>query len=242
MLFILRKLRNKMLQKNKSTSYFLYAFGEIFLVVIGILIALGINNWNEGRINRQKEALLVKNIIEDLHIDAQNLDKALRELQDQMNVVDDLIAKAMDNDKTLDYTYMGLVRYSSDFRPVTQRNHADIVSQLENDVTRNLLLNYFIKEDQVLDIFKEYWSIIHNVLRPYLRETGMHNLNSLYTREGAIKIEMLLIPEVLDDALTQVAFQQMLFERRLKTESFGRFMRELKVENQELVKSLSTNQ
>ena len=50
--------------KNKTGKYFKYAIGEIFLVVIGILIALQINNWNQNRItqnNQEKYLLLLKN-------------------------------------------------------------------------------------------------------------------------------------------------------------------------------------
>jgi hypothetical protein len=42
-----RKIRQKLLSENKFSKYFIYAIGEIVLVVIGILIALQINNWNE---------------------------------------------------------------------------------------------------------------------------------------------------------------------------------------------------
>lgn len=54
MLFLLRKIRRKLMSNNKVTTYLLYALGEIFLVVIGILIAVNINNWND-RINRDAE-------------------------------------------------------------------------------------------------------------------------------------------------------------------------------------------
>ena len=47
--------------ENKTGKYFKYALGEIVLVVIGILIALQINNWNELRIHRQKE---IVNLVE----------------------------------------------------------------------------------------------------------------------------------------------------------------------------------
>lgn len=50
MLFVLRKIRHKLMQKNKLTSYLFYAFGEIVLVVIEILIALQINHWNQEKI------------------------------------------------------------------------------------------------------------------------------------------------------------------------------------------------
>ena len=48
MLQFFRKIRKKLLSQNKSTIYLNYAIGEIFLVVIGILIALSINNWNSN--------------------------------------------------------------------------------------------------------------------------------------------------------------------------------------------------
>lgn len=46
MLFFLRKIRRKLMDSKKITSYLLYAIGEIVLVVIGILIAVSLNNWN----------------------------------------------------------------------------------------------------------------------------------------------------------------------------------------------------
>jgi hypothetical protein len=50
-----RKIRKKMADDNKPTQYARYAIGEIVLVVIGILIALQINNWNEEMIEKRKE-------------------------------------------------------------------------------------------------------------------------------------------------------------------------------------------
>jgi len=54
MIKFFRKIRQNLLMENKTGKYFKYAIGEIILVVIGILIALQINNWNE---NRKKEKL-----------------------------------------------------------------------------------------------------------------------------------------------------------------------------------------
>ncbi len=50
MIKFFRKIRQNLLMENKTSKYFKYAIGEIILVVIGILIALQINNWNENRI------------------------------------------------------------------------------------------------------------------------------------------------------------------------------------------------
>jgi hypothetical protein len=54
MIKFFRKIRNTMLNENKFSRYTFYALGEIILVVIGILIALQINNWNEQRIENNQ--------------------------------------------------------------------------------------------------------------------------------------------------------------------------------------------
>lgn len=239
MIRFFRNIRQKLLFNDKFSKYLIYAIGEIILLVIGILIALQINNWNEDRKNDHKEALLIKNIIKDLRLDADHMNKALNEVNQQLDIVDSLIAKAIDSSKKLDYKYMGVVRYSSDFRLTTQRNHAQAVSDLENESIRELLQNYFLEEDLVLVIFLEYETIIINEVRPYLRESGMHNLNALYAPRDSMRIEMLLQPEILDAELKKVEFQQLLFERRLKTESFKRYLVGLKMKNRELIQILN---
>ena len=50
-----RKIRKQHADDNKPLKYLRYAVGEIILVVIGILIALQINNWNQARIDQKKE-------------------------------------------------------------------------------------------------------------------------------------------------------------------------------------------
>ena len=55
-----------MLTENKFSKYLLYAIGEIILVVIRILIALGINNWNNNRLVDFQKTNFLKNIKKDL--------------------------------------------------------------------------------------------------------------------------------------------------------------------------------
>jgi len=55
MIKFFRNIRKKLLAEGKTTNYLKYAVGEIVLVVIGILIALQINNWNSERINLNKK-------------------------------------------------------------------------------------------------------------------------------------------------------------------------------------------
>lgn len=59
MLKFFRSIRKRLLETAKVRNYTLYAIGEIVLVVIGILIALQINNWNQERLNSREEAELL---------------------------------------------------------------------------------------------------------------------------------------------------------------------------------------
>jgi len=72
MIKFFRKIRHQLLTENKFTKYLLYAIGEIVLVVIGILIALSINNWNEKRLAQIKVRSYLSDFITDLKADTKS--------------------------------------------------------------------------------------------------------------------------------------------------------------------------
>lgn len=73
MIKFFRHIRQSLLEQKKMRKYMTYAIGEIILVVIGILIALQINNWNENRILKQKELV----VLQQLHLDFEANDSIL---------------------------------------------------------------------------------------------------------------------------------------------------------------------
>ena len=75
MIKFFRKIRQQLLTENKFSKYLLYAIGEIVLVVIGILIALQINNSNEDRKLRNQELHYLQNLKTDLNLNISELDK-----------------------------------------------------------------------------------------------------------------------------------------------------------------------
>ena len=92
MLTLLRKIRRSLIKSGSTKSYLFYAIGEIALVVIGILIALQINNWNEERKERTLELKLLVELKTGLQSDQDGIiesriDRSLR----YINHVDDLI-------------------------------------------------------------------------------------------------------------------------------------------------------
>ena len=81
MIKFFRKIRFDLMEKNKTGKYFKYAIGEIILVVIGILIALQINTWNQGRLERLSEHHILKDLKVEFEANFSNLDRALTQHQ-----------------------------------------------------------------------------------------------------------------------------------------------------------------
>lgn len=77
MIKFFRHIRKSLLIKNENSKYFKYAIGEILLVVVGILIALQINNWNEDRKSTNKEIEILTDFKSGLEFDLLQLDSIL---------------------------------------------------------------------------------------------------------------------------------------------------------------------
>ncbi|MEH1009475.1 DUF6090 family protein [Winogradskyella sp. ECml5-4] len=82
MIKIFRKIRQNLLMENKTGKYFKYAIGEIVLVVIGILIALQINNWNENRKLENSKQKLMLALKKELLINKNEFDNYLPEIHE----------------------------------------------------------------------------------------------------------------------------------------------------------------
>ena len=65
MIKFFRHIRRALINENNMGKYFKYAIGEILLVMIGILLALQVNNWNNNRLDAIKEQMFLKNLKED---------------------------------------------------------------------------------------------------------------------------------------------------------------------------------
>ena len=81
MIKFFRRIRQNLLSENKFSKYLIYAIGEIILVVIGILIALSINNWNESRKTRLQDFEFLNNLKVELSIDIAALTTKISEYQ-----------------------------------------------------------------------------------------------------------------------------------------------------------------
>lgn len=75
-------IRQNLLNEDKTYKYFKYAIGEIVLVVIGILIALQINTWNEERKDSIEERAILENLLENLKLAQQQSESLISEETD----------------------------------------------------------------------------------------------------------------------------------------------------------------
>ena len=79
MIKFFRKIRYELMSSGKASKYLKYAIGEILLVMIGILLALQVNNWNESRLERKEEIEILKEVKNALIYDLNEAFPSLRE-------------------------------------------------------------------------------------------------------------------------------------------------------------------
>ncbi|WP_425237008.1 DUF6090 family protein [Ulvibacterium sp.] len=86
-----RHIRKQLLTENKLSQYLLYAIGEIVLVVIGILIALQLNNYSEYKKEREKEIALLANLSDEIGLDILQIDNNTQLSQERLSRLDSLL-------------------------------------------------------------------------------------------------------------------------------------------------------
>jgi hypothetical protein len=99
MIQIFRKIRQNLIASGNTGKYIKYAIGEIVLVVIGILIALQINNWNEQQNERKIEKQYMQNMLEDLRDDLVIYENFQKRNNEIYSLVDSIVTGLKANDR-----------------------------------------------------------------------------------------------------------------------------------------------
>ena len=178
MIKFFRKIRQNLLSEGKTGKYLKYAIGEIILVVIGILIALQINNWNEINKLRKVEIKTLKELKSDLNQNIIEINSHIGALED-CKKSNEIIISHMENNlsyhDSLDYHFSNLYPFIV-FLPVQttfdnlSQNGVELIS---NDSLRSQITKLYGNEFSAFSAFEKTYFVEHydNYIKPmYIKE------------------------------------------------------------------------
>ena len=177
MIQFFRKIRQKLLLKNKTSRYIKYAFGEIILVVIGILIALQINNWNENRKENKREQIILKRLHKEFVSNKNQLNEKI-EIRNRIINNCKALLNCFDNPETA--LFDSIIKKQSrlitpaTFDPVQN----DLVSSgtieiLKNEQLKQLLINWSTDVIQLQEVEQMFLNYSENQVIPYIDKIGI---------------------------------------------------------------------
>ena len=141
MIKFFRRIRQSLLSEGKMSAYILYAIGEIVLVVVGILIAIQIDDWNQLKIDRNAEFDLLTQIRSDLVANQAEVDLIKKGMSVSMPIADSLI-KSLDRRKRVKYfnAYVSIIHKKETFNN-SSSGYASLQGGLFYLIKDNILRN-----------------------------------------------------------------------------------------------------
>jgi len=158
MIKFFRKIRYNLMEQNKTGKYLKYAIGEIVLVVIGILIALSINNWNQKLKNRGIEQAYINRLIKEVEKDT----SYFKDIKRQFDFKESKIIRVISTWQIDNLRVVDSLQYINDFRSA-----GDINSWYIEPVTWTQLIQTgelkLIRDKELIDKLFDYYNSIKKV-------------------------------------------------------------------------------
>lgn len=185
MIKFFRHIRKSLLLENKTGKYLKYAIGEIILVVIGILIALQINNWNEGRKEVVKEKQLLNNLqgefednLQDLDSIAIEVEKVIRSLEKVFDLFSPTHTNISQDSLNL---WLSNAMYSPNWKPseflLNSLNNSGTIAELKNENLKLLLYKWSRQQNEMTEVQQRTEKTGEEIIG-YLKEFGsLRNLD-----------------------------------------------------------------
>ena len=167
MIQFFRRIRQKLLANNQMKKYVLYAIGEIALVMIGILLALQVNTWNQDRQLQQEE----REILQRLLVEFQGNSNQLTVIQEDQIMVGVRLRKLLDamgsNPKRLAKDsislYLGMLSYIPKFTP-KQGGLSSVINSGKIGLIQNMELNDLLSQwPGMIDEYSYHQEIIYDI-------------------------------------------------------------------------------
>ncbi|MEM1260721.1 MAG: DUF6090 family protein [Bacteroidota bacterium] len=178
MIKFFRRIRQKLVSENRFSKYLVYAIGEIVLVVIGILLALQINEWNEAKKAKKEETEALKNLEQEFRSNEKDLRlqqiivttayESNKHLMDLFNKEKSTFKEI--NIDSLIFFSVEFDRYSPSQNVLQDLLQSGRLALISNDSLRNLLFDW----TRVLNVVEERYVDCNEKLReeliPYLSQ------------------------------------------------------------------------
>ena len=161
MLHLFRRIRRGLLSENKSIRYGVYAAGEIILVVIGILIALQINNWNDARKHTIREVSMLNALLSACSNDQDHLKRLIRNndrVKEECISLRDHIGQRKPYHDSLDRYFSG-ISFFLEVRPdysVYESLKSIGMDLITDEELRLNIATYYHKIGLMVDVSNEY--------------------------------------------------------------------------------------
>ncbi len=176
MIGFFRRIRKKLADENKPMKYFRYAVGEILLVVIGILIALQINEWNEVKKNYQIEQTFFTDVLYDFKKDKTEMDNIVKFYDNRVEQLGWLLNKVRHPKEDIDilefgkhteplYYNMPPIYYSSAFESAKS---SGTFEKIKNKELLKLLTQYYAEFSEIDALLTSTIRIIESQLEPIM--------------------------------------------------------------------------
>ena len=165
--------------ENKTGKYFKYAIGEIILVVIGILIALQVNNWNESKSKSREQNKIIENLNSELKSNLLNLNQAIKLSETSISSTDTLLL-SMSDSTTNKYKGEKLDSLLSKLNLSTwKRSNLNIISiqsssslnNVENQPLKNLIYDW-VSQVEVIKYYEKKGDYAYQYFIDYIKKHG----------------------------------------------------------------------
>ena len=183
MLKFFRGIRRKLIDEDNLKKYLIYAIGEILLVMIGILLALQVNNWNENKKDKKVENKLLIELEENLKVNLNRLQDEILKEQNSIIAIN-LVVEHIDNRKpyhdSLDIHFRqafkayDIVLSSSAFEAIKSRGFEIIHSDsLRKNVIELFDVTYSNLISETVRLENQFWpSSVLPILHTHFRWVG----------------------------------------------------------------------
>ena len=175
MIKFFRKIRQRLLSENKFSKYLIYAIGEVILVVIGILIAIQLNDFNEDRKESKKELSFLQKLKDDINLDIQDLtlrDSILAVYQSSQEKGLELLLKAKSVKDIL--TLDSLIQYRWQSFAVSRKTYDEMLNTSGIYIITNRdLLNALSDHYALIETYQQNFREINEDSREYYKASNL---------------------------------------------------------------------